>query len=266
MKAFSINKCIVCFLMILVFLNLTTGCYYYKVNTKTSMIPEDVRWEDFNGKYFIIHYGDSAWHMSDIKVGTDSLYCSISTLPDNHKMYLKTDPEKPNRFIHQETGYEGDVLKEVHLYASGPIIHTDTSISVNFSSLEKMEIFSLDAKKTSSSKAIPIVIVLGVAAVTVLIIAIVAILTKSSCPYVYVYDGNSFKFAGEIYSGAVYASLERDDYLPLPGFMPFDDKYTVKIANQLPEIQYLNQAELWVVDHPENSEIIADKQIGRAHV
>jgi len=54
------------FMLILVFLNLTTGCYYYKVNTKTKMVPEDIRWEDFNGKYLIMHYGDSAWHMNNV--------------------------------------------------------------------------------------------------------------------------------------------------------------------------------------------------------
>jgi hypothetical protein len=102
-------------------------------------------------------------------------------------------------------------------------------------------------------------IVLGAATVVFFIIVIIALATKSSCPYVYTYNGDSYSFAGEIYSGAIYSSLERNDYLPLPGFEPYLDNYTVKIANQLPEIQYINQAELWVVNHPENTAVLADK-------
>jgi hypothetical protein len=253
------DKCIMSFLLILVFLNLTTGCYYYKVNTKTELIPEDIRWEDFNKKYFILHYGDSAWQMSNISVDTSSLYCSISALPDNHKMYLKTDPEKPNKFIKGETGYEGDVLNEVHLYTSDLLQKNDSNISAGFSSLERIEIYSFDAGKSRAVRALPIVIPLGAATAALIIIGIIALLTKSSCPYVYVMEGETFRFAGEIYSGAIYSSLERNDYLPLPRFEPNNDRYTLKIANRLPEIQYINQAELWVVDHPASVGVIADR-------
>ena len=254
-----VDKCIMSFLLILVFLNLTTGCYYYKVNTKTELVPEDVRWENFNDKYLIVHAGDSAWHMSNISIDANSLYCSISAMPDNHKMYLKTNPEKSNRFIKGEVGYEGDVINEVHLYTSGQVMITDTSLSADFSSLEKMEVYSYNPKRTGTSIVVPILIVLGAATIVLFIMVLIALASKSSCPFVYAYNGDSYIFAGEIYSGAIFSSLERDDYLPLPGFMPYDDKYTIKIANQLPEIQYINQAELWVVDHPENLKVIADK-------
>ncbi len=253
------DKCIMSFLLILVFLNLTTGCYFYKVNTKKDLAPEDVRWEGFNGKYLIIHYGDSAWQMSHISIDSTSLNCSISALPDNHKMYLKTDTEKSNRYIKGEAGYEGNVLDEVHIYTSGPVSIKDTSLTADFSSLDRMEIYIPDTKRTGTSVAVPILIVLGAATVVFFIIVLIALATKSSCPYVYTYNGDSYSFAGEIYSGAIYSSLERNDYLPLPGFEPYQDNYTVKIANQLPEIQYINLAELWVVNHPENTAVLADK-------
>ncbi|MCU0370194.1 MAG: hypothetical protein MUC31_02165 [Bacteroidales bacterium] len=254
-----VDKCIMSFLLISVFLNLTTGCYYYKVNTKTDLIPEDIRWEDFNGKYLIIHHGDSAWQMNRISIDSSSLHCSISALPDNHKMYLKTNPEKSNQYTKSVPGSEGDVLDEVHIYTSGPVSINDTSLSADFSTLDRMEIYLPDKKKTGNSVAVPILIVLGAAAVVFCIVVIIALATKSSCPYVYTYDGGSYRFAGEIYSGAIYASLERNDYLPLPGFEPYQDNYTVKIANQLPEIQYINEAELWIVNHPGNTSVLADK-------
>jgi len=255
-KAMRINSGITSFMLILIFLNLTTGCFYYKVYTKTEPAPEDIRWEDFNGKYFIMHFGNSAWQMNNISVDTNLLHCAISTLPDNHKKYLLTDVKKTNRFIHQKAGYQGEVLNEVHLYSSEPIHQADTNISVNFSSLERMEIYYFDERSTAASIIIPSA---TIPFTVVGLIGLIILLTKSSCPYVYIMEGDTFNFTGEIYSGAIYASLERNDYLPLPGFMPNHDKYTVKIANKLPEIQYLNQAKLWVVDHPENTEVIADK-------
>lgn len=84
-------------------------------------------------------------------------------------------------------------------------------------------------------------------------------ISGDSCPYVYVNQGDHFGFAGEIYSGAVYASLERNDYLYLPGLVEENGNYLLKISNELDEVQHTNLAELLVIDHPENSRVLFDK-------
>jgi hypothetical protein len=183
--------------------------------------------------------------------------CTISELPANHKMYLKTNPDRDNKFIKsREQLYEGDVLNEVHLYVSSMNRSADNSVAVDFASIQKMEVYRYSPGHSTASHIVPIIVApIALAGVLALIIA----LTKSSCPYVYIYSNNNYEFAGEIFSGAVYPSLERNDYLPLPGFKPSDGNYRVKIANKLPEIQHINLAELWLVQHPLNTHVLGDK-------
>jgi hypothetical protein len=92
-----------------------------------------------------------------------------------------------------------------------------------------------------------------------LILAILVLIFKESCPFIYTYDGDSFHFAGEIFSGAIQPGLERHDYLRLPEIKPADGKYLLKVTNEVKEIQHINFMELLAVDHPENVEVLADK-------
>ena len=82
---------------------------------------------------------------------------------------------------------------------------------------------------------------------------------QSSCPFVYTTDGEDYSFAGEIFGGALYPKLERDDYLSLPALKPFENNYHIYLNNQAKEIQSINLAELFVIDHPSNSDVIIDK-------
>jgi hypothetical protein len=254
-----ISEALASLILLAFVLNFTTGCYYYKVNTKTDVIPEDIRWYGFNNKFMILHYSDSAWQMNDIAVDSSLLTCALSTLPDNHMFYLKTDPTGNNQYSHSM--HQDIVLNEVHVYSDGPLLHEGYQASVPFHSIQKIEVYVPNESATHASHVAPVVIIpVMVFAAIVTIIA----LTKSSCPYVYVLDDKEFKFAGEIYSGAVYASEERNDYLPLPGIYPVSGNYTIKIANRLPEIQFINLAELWVVDHARDRQVLADRN-GNLH-
>ena len=86
----------------------------------------------------------------------------------------------------------------------------------------------------------------------------------SSCPYVYSFDGEDYTLEGEIYSGAILPVLERDDYLRLSAIRPSDDRYRVRMTNELYEIQRTNLVELIVCDHPPHTEVLFDKH-GIAH-
>jgi hypothetical protein len=67
-----------------------------------------------------------------------------------------------------------------------------------------------------------------------------------------------------MYAGTIYSSLERDDYLPLPGLTPVNGEYQLKIANELLERQYINMAELIIVNTPHYSQALIDKN-GQIH-
>ena len=74
-----------------------------------------------------------------------------------------------------------------------------------------------------------------------------------------VVENSYLKLNVEMYGGAIYSSLERDDYMPLPNLKDFNEEYQLKISNELQERQYTNLAELVVIQHPENSSVIIDK-------
>jgi len=102
------------------------------------------------------------------------------------------------------------------------------------------------------------------AGITMAILGLIAALTKSSCPFIYVNNGNEFVLTGEIYSGTVFPQLERHDYLSLPQIKSVDGDYRIKISNEANEIQHTNFLELMVYDHPDKCEVLVDKY-GNVH-
>lgn len=93
---------------------------------------------------------------------------------------------------------------------------------------------------------------------------IIFLLTKSSCPFVYADPGGGgeFDFQGEIFSGAIYRQLERDDWMPLPA--PRGGTYRVRITNEVKEIQHLDAAALLLARHPAGTGVLLDAA-GRPH-
>jgi hypothetical protein len=244
------------FFLILIVLNLNTGCYYYKVTAKAGLTPEDLRWAEFNGKYLILHSGNSAWHLRESGIQDERFSGVLIPLPDSRLQYKTCDPKHLNMYKKKNTNYIDDQL---HLYAKDSLLsnlNAGGSVNLNYSDIFKIESYQRAQAATRASKAVPAIMV-PVAVVG--IIATIVALTKSSCPLVYIKSNKDFKFAGEIFGGAVYSSLERNDYLPLPGFRPIKKKYTLKISNGLPEVQYINLAELWIVNHPANASVLADR-------
>ena len=84
-------------------------------------------------------------------------------------------------------------------------------------------------------------IILGALAV----VDIMAALTKTACPFVYVEDGTGYRFVGEAYSGATSRVTQREDLLPLPslGLRP-----RMVLSNEAQETQFTDLLEVVVVD------------------
>ena len=47
--------------------------------------------------------------------------------------------------------------------------------------------------------------------------------------------------------------------MPLPGFQPEDDAYTLKITNELQEIQFTDVAQLAAVTHDREDQVLMDQ-------
>lgn len=95
------------------------------------------------------------------------------------------------------------------------------------------------------------------AAVVLLVIGLIALAAKSSCPFVVVVDRRTGqrRLWGEAYSGAILASLARFDLMPLPA--QEDDQLTLALENQAPETQYTDAAWVEVVDAPPGKRVLA---------
>lgn len=88
--------------------------------------------------------------------------------------------------------------------------------------------------------------------------------SNSSCPYISAYNGTEMQLQGEIYGGAIYPQLCRNDYIGLQIQPNAAGKLQVQISNELKEIQYTDLAELLVVSHKKNVQIVADEN-GNLH-
>lgn len=123
--------------------------------------------------------------------------------------------------------------------------------------ISRMEVYDLDLGRTILASTL---VFAGVSTVLAAIVFLIVLLTKESCPFIYAYNGSEFEFTGEIYSGAIFPNLERDDFLPLPNLQAREGQYQLKMDNLAEEIQYTNLAELQVVDHPKGTELFVDRQ------
>lgn len=234
---------------------MTGGCYYYKVTRSAGPSREVIDRMQAENKYIILHLEDNVWHFQDVVVNESSVTGHISLLT-GHENYKRTKPDAANRYYKSKTFNQSDVLNEVHIYVSGFAETPDGRISIQEKEIQKIEIYDKDSGATAASWIFSS-IGIGIGAVAVLLIIIA--LTKSSCPFVYSFDGKGYIFNGEIFSGATQPGLERNDYLPLNIIASASDDYKLKLTNEVHEVQSVNFAGLICVDHPAGRSVLLDK-------
>lgn len=187
--------------------------------------------------YYFIHGRNTAWQITNTSLSEGILSGRIAN--------LEKAPEK------------GQVI---HLYVapdSAVTVNGDI-ISLPSANIAKMEVYKVDVGRTIFAAT-------GAASVAFMIVIVIAWLTKEmSCPFVYSETGTGISMEGEIYSGATAVPVERDDYLRLKSIKPVDGMYSIRITNEVKEIQNTNLAELLVIDHPRDVEVLVDKY-GVAH-
>ena len=241
------------------FINLIVSCSYYNVkDLTTSSDTISKQLDDFNKaqSYIVIHSGENIWHLNNIVLNEEdkSLFGSAQSLTDQHipikpRAYQKTHRYKSNQ----------NPLNEVHIKLNSnevPVIGSQVIIPFT-------DIISISVNDKNTGKTI-ITALMGTIGVVAVIFIIIA-LTKSSCPFVYIKNGDEYKFIGELYPGVLTENQQRDDYLYLPNFESFNNEYLIKITNELKEIQYTDFVQLIVVEHPENTTVLLDKN-GNPHM
>jgi hypothetical protein len=250
----KITRWIAC-LLILATMNLTHSCYYFKVNTKQNPAPETISNLDDQGKNFILHFNNKTLKLNNVALTENNLSGEVSEIGE---IYSRTvvNTNRPNRYYKKASLNQSYLLKEVHLYVEELVQQGDNKVSIPTSSISKVEIYDKDTATTTGSWILGAV---GIAASVYLILAIIVLIFKESCPFIYTHDGEKFNFTGEIFSGAIQPGLERHDYLLLPDLKPKQEEYLLKVTNEVKEIQHINLMELKVIDHAKDVNILMDK-------
>ena len=235
-----------------------SGCFYYKA--ATSAYPGSGTLDSLNSqnKIFVIHADTNVFIISNIKLENDSLkgdYQSEYIKPFKQKNYPQPNTSKRYR---RSLG-EKRLLHEIHIYLRGSNVLQDSKCSFALEDIYRMDVYDPDTDRTILSWVVGIISAAAAVPVTIIVVFFFLLITGNSCPYVYVNTGHGYAFTGEIYSGAVYKPLERDDYLTLPKLVAEDGSYKLRITNELEEVQHTNLTELIVVDHPKNADVLMDK-------
>lgn len=244
------------FLLIVAMLNVSVGCNYYKVATAQSAL-EGVRQIDAN-KYVIIHFQTDEWAMSklvfdDANQVLKGYKATIATAHRNHE----TPEPKGNRFKPRLESPDN----EIHVYIDEYETLEDGSIAIPVSGMNRVDVYDYQVGATIASYVFT---TLGILTGLYLIVMIIVLLTKSSCPFVYAFDGENYRFYGEMFGGAISQNMQRDDYMPIPGLTAQNDLFKLKITNELKERQYTDIAELMYFEHPKGVSVLFDKT-GKYH-
>ena len=94
---------------------------------------------------------------------------------------------------------------------------------------------------------------------------------SGSCPMIWTWDGNAFRFITDVLGIAPlgassgdgqYFPVDHDEYIQIPAeaLQAVDGKYQVRITEELSEVSYLDQVRLLAVDHPAQTEIFTSEK------
>jgi hypothetical protein len=120
-------------------------------------------------------------------------------------------------------------------------------VTVDLRKATRVEVWSVSGWRTVG-------LVAGVTVAAVGAFAVLIILTKSSCPFVYADGGDGLRFVGEAYPGATSRATQREDLLPLP---PLGDHPALVLSNEAHETQFTDLLEVVVADHAAGQRALA---------
>jgi hypothetical protein len=241
--------------VLLVFLSIClSGCFlhYYSVNTAPRVDDSVLERLQSANKYFILHARNGAYALKNLRVNNDLLQGDLEELPGEHLKYLVPGQGKLHRFPVRDRYI---VLYEVHLYTT-QAAGDSARISLALKDINRMDVYDLNKAATTTSEVLSIV---GITVAGIALIGGIAFLITCNCPQVYTGDGNKYEFTGALYSGAIYASLERQDYMPLPHIQPVGNQLLLKINNVQGEEQIINELKLLQVTHDPRDQALVDK-------
>jgi tetratricopeptide (TPR) repeat protein len=94
---------------------------------------------------------------------------------------------------------------------------------------------------------------------------------SGSCPMIWTWNGREFQFITDVLGVAPlgardgdgsYFPVDHDEYVQIPGaaLQSVDGNYEVRVTEELSEVSYLDQIQLYAVDHPSGTEIFTNEK------
>jgi hypothetical protein len=141
---------------------------------------------------------------------------------------------------------------------SGPVYKCTLSeniVTVDLATVQKVWISEVSVPNTLFFVGLGGAILYMTASAIVMLIIIIGLLMMS-CPLIYVLnaDGN-WELLGEAFAGAISKAMSRTDLLAVP--LPQGDEVELLVANESREIEYIDLAQLVVVDTPASTRAVA---------
>jgi hypothetical protein len=248
----SLTSRLLSWVLLFAMLNLSGCKYYYRVSRPQGAFENTIETSVSDQKEIFLISGNDVYQLSQVKISESTISGKIKP-HYGYSRHLLTKPDRPNRYIKKK---ESHILKEVQIYIDDFEKPEADLVSIPLEQINKIEMYDPHVGATVGSWIIGGV---GLVAAGIAAFFLLVIIFKESCPFIYVFDGEEYAFAGEIYSGAIQPQLERPDYLRLPLLDKQSDIFQIKISNEIREIQHTNLLELWVFDHPKSVEILTDK-------
>ena len=232
-----------------------SSCFlnFYRTGTRPSIDEATITRLQSENKYFIVHFPNSTNGLEQVSIDHDTLHGKLVPLSAEHLKYLHPESPKRNRVKKID---KKNTLMEVHLYTNEKRNIGDSSFSSGLSSFDKVDVYELNKSATNLNHILSAV---GVAYAGLTVAGLIAFAIACNCPQVYVDNNGHYDFASGLYSGAVYSSLERTDYLPLTGISADAKDISFKIANAKNEEQFINTAQLMQVNHLQGVHILYDR-------
>ncbi|MDN3690477.1 hypothetical protein [Cyclobacterium jeungdonense] len=234
---------------------LTNSCYYYKpVTQPVSSYSFDSSEKGAKLEYraLILRSPQKVYLLTNFSfdLNEEKLRGTLAEVPREHFTYLTNQGQSDRYKIANDA-----VLQEVHLYTDlADLGSIGDRVEISISDINKLEVIE---KNKGKSAAVTILAAAGVTVGILAVIMVILILTKSSCPFISVYDGEKYVLQGETFGGAIIPALAREDFLPLPDLSMGKD-LKLMISNELKERQYTDMADLMVVAHNPDERVFSD--------
>jgi len=138
--------------------------------------------------------------------------------------------------------------------AGDPPAPTAREVMIDARTITELQVYSEEGRVWSRIGTVTGALA-GVAAGLGLVVGLVALATKTSCPFVFVETPEGPRLVGEGYSGATVRSIQRDDLLELPPLSGATAR--LALSNHAFETQRTDRLELQLVEHAPDERVVA---------